>query len=180
MSEVVWYFAYGSNMQPATFRGRRGIVAQRAVAARLRGWQLVFDKPPLLPVGGAMANLVERADAHVLGVAYEITATDLAHVDLTEGVLIGNYRRVPVRVSPLGGGPELDAFTLNSERRDPTLRPSRRYMALLVDGAIAHDLPDDWVAWLRARPAVDETPEAIAMRASLDRAFGTLRKKEPR
>jgi hypothetical protein len=180
MSELVWYFAYGSNMQPATFRGRRGIVPQRAVASRLRGWELVFDKPPLLPIGGAMANVVERADAHVLGVAYEITAKDLAHVDLTEGVMIGNYRRVPVRVSPLAGGADLDAFTLTSERRDPTLRASRRYMALLVEGALAHGLPDDWVAWLRERPAVDETPEAIAMRASLDRVLGTLRKKEPR
>src|SRR5262249_30111083 len=70
MSDLVWYFAYGSNMQPATFTGRRGITAARAVAARLAGWRLVFDKPPLLPVGHGMANVVEEAGAEVFGVAY--------------------------------------------------------------------------------------------------------------
>ena len=180
MSELVWYFAYGSNMQPATFGGRRGIVPRRAVPARLRGWQLVFDKPPILPVGGAMANVVESVGAEVLGVAYQVTAEDLAHIDLTEGVLIGNYHRVAVRVAPLDGGPELEAFTLTSERRDPSLCASYRYMALLIEGAETHGLPAEYVAWLRQCPAVEETPEAVAARASLDRALGSLKKKEPR
>ena len=179
MSELVWYFAYGSNMQPATFGGRRGIVPRAAVPTRLAGWQLVFDKPPILPVGGAMANVVESAGSEVLGVAYHVTSTDVAHIDLTEGVMIGNYRRVAVRVAPLVGGAELEAFTLTSERRDPTLCASHRYMGLLIDGALAHGLPAEYVEWLRQRPAVEETAEAIAARASLDRALGAL-KKEPR
>lgn len=177
-ADAVWYFAYGSNMQPATFSGRRGIVPARAVPARLAGWELVFDKPPLLPIGQGFANVIEAPGSHVLGVAYAITAEDLAHVDLTEGVLIDNYRRVAVRVAPLADpGVELEAFTLASPRRDPALRPSRRYMALLVEGAETHGLPADWVAWLRRCPACDETPEAVAARALLDRA---LQKKEPR
>ena len=177
MSDLVWYFAYGSNMQPATFRGRRGITPHDAVPARLAGWRLVFDKPPLLPMGQGMANIVAEAEAHVLGVAYAVTPEDLAHVDLTEGVLIGNYARVAVRVEPLGGaGDALEAFTLTSDRRDPTLLPSRRYVSLLVDGAEAHGLPGQYVAWLRAVPAVDDTPETLAVRAFIDRAL----KKEPR
>ena len=177
MSDLVWYFAYGSNMQPATFTGRRGITAARAVAARLAGWRLVFDKPPLLPVGHGMANVVEEAGAEVFGVAYAITAGDLAHVDLTEGVLIGNYRRVAVRVTPLDAGEAaLDAFTLTSDARDPSLLPSRRYLALLVEGAQVHGLPADHLAWLRAHPALDETPQSLAARAFIDRAL----KKEPR
>jgi hypothetical protein len=179
MTDLVWYFAYGSNMQPATFGGRRGIVPRGAVAARLRGWQLVFDKPPILPVGGAMANVVALEGAEVLGVAYHVTTDDLARIDLTEGVLIGNYHRVAVSVAPLGGGPELEAFTLTSERRDPSLCASSRYMALLIEGAQAHGLPVEYVDWLRQCPAVEETAEATAARASLDRALGAL-KKEPR
>ena len=42
----LWYFAYGSNMETATFRGRRGIAYRQALPARLTGWQLVLDKPP--------------------------------------------------------------------------------------------------------------------------------------
>src|SRR6185436_7651685 len=86
-TDLVWYFAYGSNMQPATFAGRRGIAAARALPARLAGWQLVFDKPPLLPMGQGMGNVVVAVGAEVFGVAYAITGDDLAHVDLTEGVL---------------------------------------------------------------------------------------------
>jgi cation transport regulator ChaC len=177
VSDPVWYFAYGSNMQPATLSGRRGIEPRGAVPARLAGWRLVLDKPPLLPAGGAMANVIEDADAHVLGVAYALAPDDLAHLDLTEGVPIGNYRRVAVRVTRLDdGGSPLDAWTLTSERRDPTLRPSRRYMEILVEGAEAHGLPSDWVARLRAVPAVDESPDAEVARRLIDRAL----KKEPR
>jgi hypothetical protein len=176
MSDI-WYFAYGSNMQPATFSGRRGIAPLRAVAARLDGWQLVFDKPPLMPIGHGFANVVPAPGSHVVGVAYAVTPSDLEHIDFSEGVLIDNYRRVAVRVASLAEPTvTLDAFTLTSERRDPALCPSRRYMALLIEGAETYDLPAEYVAWLRACPAIDETPEAMAARAILDRAL----KKEPR
>jgi gamma-glutamyl AIG2-like cyclotransferase len=159
MSEPVWYFAYGSNMQPATFRGRRGIAPLHAVPAHLAGWQLVLDKPPILPVAEAMANIVETAGAEVFGVAYAISDEDLVHIDLTEGVLIENYRRIAVRISSLDAGRRvLDAFTLTSE------------------GAEVHGLPPAYVAWLRSRPAGDETPEGAAARQFIDRAL----KKEPR
>jgi hypothetical protein len=177
VSALVWYFAYGSNMQPDTLRGRRGVTPHHAVPARLAGWRLVLDKPPLLPMGQGMANVVADAAAHVLGVAYAITAEDLAHVELTEGVLIGNYARVPVRVTPLDASrADLDAFTLASDRRDPALLPSRRYLSLLVEGAEAHRLPAEYVAWLRSLPSVADTPETLAVRALIDRAL----KKEPR
>src|SRR5438093_7822081 len=68
----VWYFAYGSNMETATLRGRRGIESLRALGARAAGWQLVLDKPPLVPVGEAFANIVPDAHAAVLGVLYDL------------------------------------------------------------------------------------------------------------
>ncbi len=178
MSTTVWYFAYGSNMQTATFRGRRGVVHARAVPARLPGWRLVLDKPPLLPIGEAMANVIPDTGAVVLGVAYEITPADLAHVDLTEGVLIGNYRRVAVSVTPLTSplGP-IPAFTLTSDRRDDTLLPSFRYMACLIAGAEEHGLPEEYVDFLRTVPARAETAEAAQARGLVDTG---LRRTKPR
>ena len=161
----VWYFAYGSNMETATLRGRRGIEPLCALGARAAGWRLVFDKPPLVPVGEAFANIVPDARAAVLGVLYELTPADWEHVELTEGVRIGNYRSVTVRASTLAGPAlEVDAFALTSERRDPTLRPSERYMARLIAGAEEHGLPAEYVAFLRTVPAGPETPEAAAFR----------------
>jgi hypothetical protein len=80
-----WYFAYGSNMQTATFCGRRGIEFERAVAARAPGWRLVFDKPSLLPIGEGFANIVPDPHGEVVGVAYLVSLDSLDTIDLTEG-----------------------------------------------------------------------------------------------
>src|SRR5512139_3480486 len=110
MAATVWYFAYGSNMQSATLRGRRGIRFLRAVPARALGWRLVFDKPPLIPIGESFANIIPDPATHALGVAYEVTEPDLERIELTEGVLLGNYSRVQLCVVPLSpGATALDA-----------------------------------------------------------------------
>ena len=171
MSDV-WYFAYGSNMESATLRGRRGVSWRRALPARAAGWRIVFDKPPLVSVGHAFANLVADPASEVLGVAYEVSAADLDHIELTEGVRIGNYARVDVAVVPLAEpGAAVVAATLVSERRDPTLRPSDRYMACLIAGAEEHGLPPEWIAFLRAIPARPESEEATRWRPVIDAAF---------
>ncbi len=167
---VVWYFAYGSNMQSATLRGRRGIEYRRALPARLDGWRLVLDKPPLIPIGGSFANVIPDANAAVHGVLFEMTDEDMEHLDLTEGVLVGNYERVPVTVWPLSppDAEAIVAFTLTSERRDPERLPTHRYMRLLIEGAEEHGLPAEYIAELRALPAHAETPEAAELRPLMD------------
>jgi hypothetical protein len=119
----VWYFAYGSNMQAATFRGRRGIMPRAAVAAKAVGWRLVLDKPPLLSVGHSFANVVPDPGATVYGVAYEISAEDYAHVEFSEGVQIGNYlpsisisRRCRAAHCAPGRSPRTSAARVSSRR----------------------------------------------------------------
>jgi gamma-glutamylcyclotransferase len=171
-----WYFAYGSNMQTATFCGRRGIEYTCAVAVRAPGWRLVLDKPPLLPIGESFANIVADAAGEVLGVAYEVSEAALGSIDLSEGVLIGNYERRVVPVVPLrGDGEPRDAFTLTSERRDAALCPSTRYMALLIEGAIEHGLPAEYVDSLRAIRAQEESHAAAALRPLLDGALDLMK-----
>jgi gamma-glutamylcyclotransferase len=166
----MWYFAYGSNMQSDTLRGRRGIAFGRAVTVRAPGWRVVFDKPPLFPIGEAFANIVPDPDAAALGVAFEVGEEELAHIALSEGVLLGNYRRVLLDVEALAPHPEAPrtAVSLASDRRDATLRPSRRYMALVVAGAREHGLPNEYVDALRAVPACESTAVARAFRPLLD------------
>jgi gamma-glutamylcyclotransferase (GGCT)/AIG2-like uncharacterized protein YtfP len=168
---VVAYFAYGSNMQTATLRERRGVQFHHAQPARVHGWRLVLDKPGLIPTGGSFANIVADSDAEVWGVLYQIDDADLAHIDLTEGVLIGNYERVELPVWPEGADTSLNAFTLTSTRREPGLRPSTRYMELLISGAEEHGLPAHWVAYLRTIPAHPETQEALHLRGFIDEAL---------
>ena len=58
------------------------------------------------------------------GVLYEITPEQLAHVELTEGVLIGNYHRVKMRAESLAAPTfATTAASVPSDRRDPALVP---------------------------------------------------------
>lgn len=168
----VWYFAYGSNLSADTFRGRRGIEHRRAVPGRLSGWRLVFDKPPLFPIGESYANLIADESAAAIGVLYEVSEEDLAHIELSEGVSVGNYACIEVQVAPLRLEADVDelvvAHTLVSDRRDESLCPSDRYMDLVIGGALAHGLPDDHLEYLRAIPSRPSTPEAEELRARLN------------
>jgi hypothetical protein len=171
-TERVWYFAYGSNMQTATLCGRRGVEVLRALPARVVGWRLVFDKPPLFPTGESTATIVAEAGAHVLGVLYEVTPAALERIEVTEGVLLGNYTRVEVAAeSPGSPAISVAAATLTCDRHDPALRPSDRYLAFVIAGALEHGLPAEYVEWLRAVPVHPEGAEARQLRALIDEAL---------
>ncbi len=155
MIEGVWYFAYGSNLDPGTFLERRRMRPQAARPGRLDGYRLVFD----LGVGGgerAVANLEPSLFDSVHGVAYALLHEDAARLDRTEGVHRGSYRREDVRIGLRDGG-RLSAFTYVSTRRTRGRKPSERYLGLLLTGARHHGLPPDYVAWLDSfERAVDE------------------------
>jgi cation transport regulator ChaC len=162
MDPTLWYFAYGSNLDPATFLGRRGM---RPLATRigvLRDFELRFD----LPVGPGergVANVAPRAGEHVWGALYQLTHADAERLDRTEGVPQGVYRRLAVEVHGQGGG-ALAAFTYRSAISRPERRPSRRYLGLLLAGARELALPPDWIARLRAWPlAVDERERQLEL-----------------
>ena len=71
---------------------------------------------------------------------------------------------------------EVVAWSLASDRRDPTLLPSERYMACLIAGAEEHGLPRDYVAWLGSLPTCAETPDAIRFRGLMDEVLATREK----
>jgi len=169
----MWYFAYGANMQSDTLRGRRGVAYRRALPVRAPGWRVVFDKPPLFSIGEAFANIVPEPDATALGVAFEVGDDDLAQIERSEGVSFGNYRRVELAVDPLAPCDDApaSAMSLASERRDPSLLPSTRYMALVIAGALEHGLPAEYLDTLRAIPAREQTAIARALRPLVDAAM---------
>jgi cation transport regulator ChaC len=142
-------------MEARTFVGRRGMRPSEALAGRLEGWVLAFD----LPVGPGergVANLHPRPGDYVWGVLYAITPSEATRLDRSEGVHRGAYTRVQVAVVSRDGR-SLPAFTYCSRRSDPTRKPSRRYLGLLLAGARDHGLPADYVEILRGLDlALDE------------------------
>ena len=162
MSETLWYFAYGSNLDPGTFLGRRRMEPLETRVGRLEGFELRFD----LPVGPGewgVANVAPLSGADVWGVIYRLTHPDAERLDRSEGVPHGAYTRLVVAVRDLAGE-SVNAFTYRSERGREGRKPSRRYLGLLLAGARHHGLPDEYVARLRALPlAVDERETQLGL-----------------
>ena len=155
-SARVWYFAYGSNLDPGTFLGRRRMRPHRTRVALLADWALCFD----LPVGPGergVGNVRRQPGARVWGVAYELDSAEASRLDGTEGVPHGAYRRVKVRLNVPARNAPLDAFTYHASRGVEARKPSRRYLGLILTGARHHGLPPDYIEELRALPlAIDE------------------------
>jgi gamma-glutamylcyclotransferase len=158
-SNAIWYFAYGSNMQRATFVERRGMRPQRSLAGRLHGYRLTFD----LPVGPGergVANLTADVACVTHGVLHLISAEELAILDRTEGVHNNYYARAAVAVVDRDER-SVEAWTYISSRGVAGRKPSARYLSLLLEGAREHDLPAEYVRALEALDiAVDERLKA--------------------
>jgi gliotoxin/aspirochlorine biosynthesis gamma-glutamylcyclotransferase len=152
--DVVWYFAYGSNMSPATFVERRQMRPLDACAGHIEGYRLCFD----IPIGAGergVANL-QPDIGRTHGVAYLLTTDDADRLDRTEGVPQGFYFREAVRAM-LVDGRSIDAYTYRSHFSSAARKPSARYMGILLDGAAVHGLPVEYVRWLEGwELAVDE------------------------
>jgi hypothetical protein len=162
MEPTLWYFAYGSNLDPGTFLGRRRMRPLETRVALLEHFELRFD----LPVGPGergVANVAPRVGEHVWGALYRLTHPEADRLDLTEGVTRDFYRRVDVNARALDGA-RIGAFTYHSGRGVEGRKPSRRYLRLLLTGARHHGLPAHYVERLLAWPlAVDERERQLPL-----------------
>ena len=144
---LTWYLAYGSNMNRGIFERRRGVRPVQAHPALLENYRLPFN----LAVGPGergVANLESQAGARTWGVLYLITAQQSEHLDRTEGLPRGAYRRIPVSAIVDGSG-QIEAFTYQSDRISLGRKPSPRYIGLLIEGAVQHGLPSGHLCSLR-------------------------------
>ncbi len=81
------------------------------------------------------------------GVLYEIPCDEKAGLDRAEGLGYG-YEQVEIEVQ--SGGRWVTAAAYVATNVDPTLRPFDWYHAYVVDGALKHGLPEEYVAVLKA------------------------------
>lgn len=136
------YFAYGSNLTASRMRSRVA-GAQALGTARLHGFRLAWDKRGA--DGSGKANLRRDARAHVWGVVYAFDAGLWPELDAHEG----GYERFAVEVAL--GDVTLRVQTYRSELLT-SAPPLAWYKRLVVEGARAHGLPEDWLRRLAAGP----------------------------
>lgn len=175
--ETVLYLGYGSNLAAETFLGKRGIRPLSQINVVVPSIRLTFDLPGIPYSEPCFGNCASRsADEKpyptqppyhknawkkgLVGVVYEVTKEDYAHIIATEGggssyhdVLVDCYvlsddpgEEVPLQPS----GTPFKAHTLYAQgnrvqRPDPAYaQPSPRYLKLILDGAEEHKLPNEY------------------------------------
>ena len=154
----LWYFAYGSNMSPATLVDRRRLSPLASHRAWIEGYRLCFNIP-VGPGERGVANLLCEASARTHGVAHLLTVDDATVLDRTEGVP-AIYHREPVDIVTDDG--VVAGFTYRSTITSENRKPSARYLDILLHGARLYALPEEYVRVLEAfELAFDERIGAV-------------------
>jgi len=135
---MLWYFAYGSNMNPARLvDGRlrpKGVALGLRVGGRLDGWQLTFDKVARSPEGSGAGNIVIASGGCVHGTLNEMPEAGLKVLDVWEGVAGGHYERRLVPVVRADDDETVAAVTYVALKTATGLRPTRDYLGHLLAG----------------------------------------------
>jgi cation transport regulator ChaC len=148
-----FYFAYGSNMDPARVAAR-GLRFDMACNAVLDGVRLTFDKQSREHPRSGHANLSFDRVARAEGVLYHLTAPDdIARMDVFEAAPV-NYSRDVVVVSANGHDVIAWTYFANAAVIRPGLRPERAYLKHLLAGRCY--LSPDYVQWLSQIRCVDD------------------------
>jgi gamma-glutamylcyclotransferase (GGCT)/AIG2-like uncharacterized protein YtfP len=114
----------------------------------LQGWRLTFGGEDV-SWEGPLGTVVEDAGHQVYVALYDLTDGDVESLDKWEGVDIGLFRKIKVRVQTLDG--DVGAWIYVLDAYEGGL-PSARYLGMLAEAAEAGGAPDDYVAELRSRP----------------------------
>jgi len=135
---MIWYFAYGSNMNPARLADQR--LKERAVqmgpriGGRLDGWRLTFNKIARSPEGAGAGNIVEAPGEAVHGTLNRMPKEGLLVLDIWEGVAGGHYEQRTIPVVRADTGETVEAVTYIALKIGDGLRPTREYLGHLLAG----------------------------------------------
>jgi len=145
-----FYFAYGSNMNPARMQAR-GLEVREAMAGRLPGYALCFDKRAMdRAPGRAYANIRHQSGGVVEGVLYRLAhEQEIGKLDHFEGTPI-YYSRERLAIHCDLGVQAAWVYIANPAFRAPGLQPAQDYLAHLLAGK--EFLSPDYWAELSALP----------------------------
>lgn len=129
-----WYFAYGSNMNPARMQAR-GLSVVEALPGQLPGYGLCFNKRAVdRAPGRAYANIRHQRGAVVEGVLYRLQGdNEIAKLDPFEGTPV-YYSRERLPILTTQGVQPAWVYIANPAFREEGLLPSADYLAHLLAG----------------------------------------------
>ena len=129
----MYYFAYGSNMNPDRLR-QRGVTFSSRGLARLPGYRLAFDKLASDDHRKGYANVVFDQSATLEGILYTLDAVELDRLDSFEGCP-RHYQRHKADVRSIHGDIlRAIVYIANPAKVRNGLKPSPDYLAHLLAG----------------------------------------------
>ncbi|GAB1598364.1 gamma-glutamylcyclotransferase-like [Argonauta hians] len=148
MTGKFFYFAFGSNL----LKERLLLKNKTAVfktTAKLENYQLKFGYKSTTWFGHA-ATIVESKGNVVWGSVYEMNNSNLESLDKQEGVDRNVYRPIEVKVEdPTGVIYNCRSYQLlKTDYGDP----SPQYKDVIVRGALASGIPNDYIEFLKSIP----------------------------
>jgi hypothetical protein len=153
---VFLYFGYGSNLHLPALRAK-GVHPLASVRGRLPGWRLAFDVRHWFPHEGGMGNIHHTGDPsdEVQGVVHTCDDSALAALDRMEAYGVG-YDRLEVGVLTGSGLVRAQVYVGIPTFLDATRLPTRRYLAILLKGAMAAGLDEHYIRRLQQHPVAAE------------------------
>jgi hypothetical protein len=159
----MWYFAYGSNLNSRAVTewcrhfGFRAPAIKIGKAAILDNYRLGF---PIYSEywGGGIADIVYDPGKYVAGALFDVSDAELNVLDQKverktdiAGKEIGIYRRIDVKVAPLGRGEPVTAITYQGVSADRYhIPPTQHYMDVVIQGAYSFGMSMMWIAYLQS------------------------------
>jgi len=134
-ANVMKYFAYGSNCNPAIMAKKRVEFTSRS-RGTLNGYRLLFNKMALrerLPNGIGFANINDDPTGTVEGVVYDIVDEHLTRLDESERYP-EHYTRTIVTVETEAGPTECLTYQAQPDKIADGLVPSRNYLNHILAG----------------------------------------------
>lgn len=126
---MVYYFAYGSNMDENRFKSR---IKNYKIIGKglLKDYQLRFNKPAMKDDWG-YANVCPKKGCQVEGVIYEVDEESLKELDKYERVP-DQYYRYKLNINAKNKKLKCDVYIASGI--DDSLKPVRWYLQFLLNG----------------------------------------------
>lgn len=160
------YFAYGANMFSRRINASN--IAPSAVAVDIgfiEGRRFTFGKVSRDGSGKSNIEATGNQRNRVYGVLYKINVKDRESLNQAEGLGTG-YSELNIPVVTSTG--THTALTFAGSYKEAVLRPYHWHKAMVILGAIEHDLPGEYIEWLRIFEAQgDANVERCAEREAL-------------
>ena len=159
----MFYFAYGSNLNPKAVTEWCRHYAHRS--PNLKGGRgAVLDNYRLcFPIfseywGGGIGDIVYDPGKYVQGAIFDLSEADLLVLDAKvgrkvdpAGKEIGVYKRLEINCAPLGKGELVKAVTYQGLSADRYhIPPTKHYMDSVIQGAYSFGLSMMWVSYLQS------------------------------